>query len=35
VVEQAKQLRANPGPNEHGFVNGLNEMLVANPIPLA
>ncbi|GAB3470964.1 hypothetical protein GCM10027321_42120 [Massilia terrae] len=35
VVEQAKQLRANPGPNEHALVNGLNEMLVANPIPLA
>jgi uncharacterized oxidoreductase len=34
VVEQAKQLRANPGPNEHAFVNGLNQMLTDNPIPL-
>ena len=29
LVEVAKPLRANPGPAEHAFVNGLNEHMVA------
>jgi uncharacterized oxidoreductase len=29
VVERAKPLRANRGPEEHGLVNGLNEHMVA------
>ena len=34
VVESAKPYRANPGPNEHAFVNGLNQALIDNPIPV-
>jgi uncharacterized oxidoreductase len=34
VVEQAKPLRDNPGPNEHAFVNGFNQTLIENPVPL-
>ena len=29
LVESAKPLRANPGPGEHAFVNGLNDHMVA------
>jgi len=29
LVEGAKPLRANPGPSEHAFVNGLNDHMVA------
>jgi uncharacterized oxidoreductase len=29
LVEAAKPLRANPGPEEHAFVNGLNEHMTA------
>ena len=29
LVEAAKPLRANPGPGEHAFVNGLNDHMVA------
>ncbi len=29
LVESAKALRANPGPTEHAFVNGLNDHMVA------
>ena len=29
LVESAKPLRANPGPSEHAFVNGLNDHMVA------
>ncbi|WP_263385980.1 SDR family oxidoreductase [Granulicella arctica] len=29
VVERAKPLRANPGPSEHAFVNGLNDHMLA------
>ncbi len=28
VVERAKPLRANPGPSEHAFVNGLNDHML-------
>jgi len=28
LVERAKQLRANPGPNEYGFVDQMNDMMV-------
>lgn len=28
LVEAAKPLRANPGPEEHAFVNGFNEQLL-------
>lgn len=34
VVEGGKPFRNNPGPNEHGFVNGLNQSLIDNPIPV-
>ena len=30
LVENAKPLRANPGPSEHAFVNGLNDHMVAS-----
>jgi uncharacterized oxidoreductase len=29
LVEAARPLRANPGPGEHAFVNGLNDHMVA------
>ena len=32
VVEASRQMRDNPGPNEHALVQQLNEFLVANPI---
>ncbi len=34
VVEAGRQMRDNPGPNEHALVQQLNEFLVANPIPI-
>lgn len=34
VVEGGKPFRNNPGPNEHAFVNGLNQSLIDNPIPV-
>lgn len=35
VVEAAKPLRDNAGPNEHAFVDEFNRFIVANPIPVA
>jgi uncharacterized oxidoreductase len=29
LVEAAKPLRANPGPNAHGLVNGFNAQMTA------
>ena len=29
LVEAAKPLRANPGPNEHGLVSGFNAQMMA------
>ncbi len=29
LVEEARLLRANPGPNEHGFINSLNTQMTA------
>ena len=29
LVDAAKQLRANAGPNEHGLVTGFNEQMLA------
>jgi uncharacterized oxidoreductase len=29
VVESAKAFRSNPGPNEHGLVNGFNQQMMA------
>lgn len=34
VVEASRQMRDNPGSNEHAFVQQLNDFLVANPIPV-
>ena len=34
VVEAARSFRNNPGPNEHGLVNGFNTMLIDQPIPV-
>ena len=34
VVEASRQMRDNPGANEHGFVQQLNAFIVANPIPV-
>jgi uncharacterized oxidoreductase len=34
IVEAARPLRANQGPNEHALINGFNASLIANPIPL-
>ncbi|WP_343654019.1 SDR family NAD(P)-dependent oxidoreductase [Herbaspirillum sp.] len=34
LVEAIKPLRDNPGANEHALVNGFNEALIANPIPV-
>jgi uncharacterized oxidoreductase len=28
IVEAAKPLRANPGPDEHTFVNGFNQQML-------
>ena len=33
VVEAGKQLRDSAGPNEHGVVEYLNQMLIDNPLP--
>ncbi|WP_321820364.1 MULTISPECIES: SDR family oxidoreductase [unclassified Burkholderia] len=35
VVEAAKPLRDNAGPNEHAFVGEFNRFVVDNPIPVA
>jgi uncharacterized oxidoreductase len=35
LVEAIKPLRDNPGAGEHALVNGFNESLEANPIPVA
>ncbi|WP_321805683.1 SDR family oxidoreductase [Burkholderia sp. BCC1993] len=35
VVEAAKPLRDNAGPNEHAFVDEFNRFIVDNPIPIA
>lgn len=35
VVEAAKPLRDNAGPNEHAFVDQFNRFIVDNPIPVA
>lgn len=34
IVADVVPLRDNPGANEHAFVHGFNESLVANPIPV-
>lgn len=34
LVESVKPLRDNPGANEHALVNGFNEAIAANPIPV-
>jgi uncharacterized oxidoreductase len=34
LVESVRPLRDNPGANEHALVNGFNESIVANPIPV-
>ena len=34
LVDAVKPLRDNPGANEHALVNGFNESIVANPIPV-
>ena len=34
VVEAAQGFRNNPGPKEHGLINGFNTMLIDNPIPV-
>ncbi|MFP5389992.1 MAG: SDR family oxidoreductase [Gammaproteobacteria bacterium] len=34
VVEAVKPLRGNPGWGEHALVNGFNEALAENPIPM-
>lgn len=34
VVEAARPVRANPGPNEHAMINAFNTSLLANPIPV-
>jgi uncharacterized oxidoreductase len=31
IVEAAKPLRANPGPDEHALVNGFNEQMLKLP----
>ncbi|MEX3969676.1 SDR family oxidoreductase [Paraburkholderia caribensis] len=35
LVEDAKQLRNSAGPDEHGVVNYVNQMIVDNPLPTA
>ena len=34
IVDEVRSFRDNPGSNEHGLVNGFNQALVDNPIPL-
>lgn len=34
IVDAIKPMRANPGPGEHALVNGFNEALIADPIPM-
>ncbi|RQR55755.1 SDR family NAD(P)-dependent oxidoreductase [Burkholderia sp. Bp9140] len=34
IVEAAKPLRDNAGPNEHAFVEQFNQFIVDNPIPV-
>lgn len=34
VVEAVRALRANPGPEEHAFIDGFNASMIANPPPL-
>jgi uncharacterized oxidoreductase len=34
IVEGARPLRANQGPNEHALINGFNASLLDNPIPV-
>jgi uncharacterized oxidoreductase len=34
LVDSVKPLRDNPGAGEHALVNGFNESIVANPIPV-
>lgn len=34
VVEAARPVRANPGPNEHAMINAFNTSLLDNPIPV-
>ncbi|WDZ96748.1 SDR family NAD(P)-dependent oxidoreductase [Herbaspirillum sp. WKF16] len=34
IVDAIKPMRANPGQGEHALVNGFNEALIANPIPM-
>lgn len=34
LVESVRPLRDNPGAGEHALVNGFNESIVANPIPV-
>jgi len=33
-VDRIKPLRDNPGPGEHAFVNGFNQSIKDNPIPM-
>jgi len=33
IVEAARPLRDGAGPNEHGFVNQLNQMFIDDPLP--
>ncbi|PCE24297.1 SDR family oxidoreductase [Burkholderia ubonensis] len=35
VVDAARPLRDNAGPNEHAFVDQFNQFIVDNPIPVA
>jgi uncharacterized oxidoreductase len=35
IVDSVKPIRDNPGANEHALVNGFNEAMLANPIPVA
>jgi uncharacterized oxidoreductase len=34
LVENARPLRANVGPNEHAFFTQFNESIAQNPIPV-
>jgi uncharacterized oxidoreductase len=34
IVDAIKPMRANPGAGEHALVNGFNEALMADPIPM-
>jgi uncharacterized oxidoreductase len=34
VVDVAKPLRDNVGPNEHAFVEQFNQFIADNPIPV-